>query len=485
MRITNGIMMNNNLFNINKNKQEMDRIMTQIDTTKKIQRPSDDPIIAIRALRLRATYNEIQQYKDRNVEDADSWMKETADALEQETETLENIIYYCNQGVNEYQTADEYQAIIQTLKQYREALYESGNADYSGRTVFTGYKTDTTLTFEKDDDTISYEITEKVAYEDIDNMGRVVGVLPDDIENYTGTAYTGIDITNEKLHILRLSYDNVDVDKLEIDPAVATITVRSLETNGQQAYDNIAPNQIYLIPETGEMIFGEDVYNSLVDTEFSVTYKKTGFEKGDLRPEHYFDCTKTETQGTAQTVTNYTLKEQDINYNVSFNQKITVNTQGKDVFKHAMGRDIDELIERLNDVVTALSKKEKIETKLAQVTNDADKASLEDMLEAAELERAYAQENLKNGFADGIAKFKEHQQVVSVEISDLAARRKRVSMIKERLEQQSLTVEELKSENEDTNLSEAVVQYNAISDVYDAALSTAAKVVQKSLLDFL
>ncbi len=56
MRITNGILINNSLNNINNNKTNMDTLNTQLASEKKIQRPSDDPIIAIRALRFRSTY---------------------------------------------------------------------------------------------------------------------------------------------------------------------------------------------------------------------------------------------------------------------------------------------------------------------------------------------------------------------------------------------------------------------------------------------
>ncbi len=53
MRMTNKIMQNNSLYNINNNKLLQDKLSTQMSTQKNITRPSDDPIIAIRALRLR------------------------------------------------------------------------------------------------------------------------------------------------------------------------------------------------------------------------------------------------------------------------------------------------------------------------------------------------------------------------------------------------------------------------------------------------
>ena len=148
-------------------------------------------------------------------------------------------------------------------------------------------------------------------------------------------------------------------------------------------------------------------------------------------------------------------------------------------------RDIDEIINRTTDVKNAMIKLEQIESKLKTTTNSTEISNLESYKAAVELEISYAQENLKNSFADGIKKFKAHQQTVSVEYADLGARMKRLSMIEDRLEQQALTVEELKSENEDTNLTQAAVEYKALNDVYDASLSTAAKVVQKSLLDFI
>ena len=60
MRITNRMMINNSLANINVNKNQMNTMDTQLSTQKKISRPSEDPIIAIRALRFRSNLNEIE-----------------------------------------------------------------------------------------------------------------------------------------------------------------------------------------------------------------------------------------------------------------------------------------------------------------------------------------------------------------------------------------------------------------------------------------
>lgn len=494
MRITNGIMINNNLSNLNANKIRMDEIMTSIETTKKIQRPSDDPITAVRALRLRSTLNEIKQYKDRNVGDAESWMSTTKEAMDKINTSLENILYYCNEGVNTYQTIDEYNAIISSLKEYRNEVYSTGNTDYGDRTIFTGYKTDSTLMFTNDMADLSYDITEKLTFSDIKNLERTVGVSRVDAYNYAAAKeYVGSDITNDTYHILKLAYDDIDQTAITVTVGgqplagvtINTVSKEQTEATGQSIYKDIDDDEIRFIPETGEVIFGENVYKTLNDTDFSISYTKTGFEENELQPEHYFDCVKRETIADQVKTTTYTEKDQTINYIVSFNQSLTVNVQGKDILQHDIGRDVDEMIYRVEDVTSALDKISKLESEFELAASEADKTKITSMIEAAELELEYARENLKNSFADGLEVFKKHQQTVTVELTNLGARMSRLSMIKDRLEQQSLTVEELKSKNEDTDMPTAATEYNALEDVYDAALSVTAKIVQKSLLNFL
>ena len=65
MRITTKIIQNNSLNNINTNKLLQDKLSQQMSTEKKVNRPSDDPIVAIRALRLRTNVNQVTQYYEK------------------------------------------------------------------------------------------------------------------------------------------------------------------------------------------------------------------------------------------------------------------------------------------------------------------------------------------------------------------------------------------------------------------------------------
>ena len=77
MRVTNTMIMNHSANNMNINKGYVDSLNNQMSSQKKIQRPSEDPVIAIRALRLRSTLSEIDQYYKRNIPDAESWLDVT------------------------------------------------------------------------------------------------------------------------------------------------------------------------------------------------------------------------------------------------------------------------------------------------------------------------------------------------------------------------------------------------------------------------
>ena len=62
MRITNNIILHNTTGNINGNKVNVNNLNNQMTSQKKIQRPSENPVIAVRSLRLRTTLSEIDQY---------------------------------------------------------------------------------------------------------------------------------------------------------------------------------------------------------------------------------------------------------------------------------------------------------------------------------------------------------------------------------------------------------------------------------------
>ena len=101
MRITNQMMVNSTMANIQVNKKQVNTLETQLSTQKKINKPSEDPVIAIRALRLRSSLEQVTQYLNKNIPDADSWLKTTEGAVDEAVSVITDLYAYCEQGATD------------------------------------------------------------------------------------------------------------------------------------------------------------------------------------------------------------------------------------------------------------------------------------------------------------------------------------------------------------------------------------------------
>lgn len=489
MRITNRMLINSSLYNINRNKSNMDKLNTQLVSEKVIQRPSDDPIVAIRALRFRSTLSEIEHYLKKNIPDARSWMETTEEVLGSIVEIIGDVSQYCNQAVNGYYDATNKRTIVEELKGLRDQIYNNANADCAGRTIFTGFKTDGMLTYTKECDK-TYEITQDFTKENIDTISKVVNAM--DISDVNDSTIDSVDINSIKLptqqntYRLRLGYSKLDSGagvKITVDGTEIQATVKESKESDAYVPGN---NDVYFLADTGEIMIGKDAYAKFIASDdISVTYTKTGYDKGELDPTQFFNCID-KTLPEEENWIEYTSRNQEINYEINFNQTITINTQGKDVFTQDMTRDIDDLIDVVNFAVTANDKKTKIENMYnAAATGSEAKKKYKQLLDLCEREIDFAEENMEKAFGKGLSIYEKHQSRVSLARADVGTKLNRLDLNESRLESQKVTVDNLKSTNEDTNLTATAVELEEAESIYDASLAAASKVVQKKLLDFL
>ena len=98
MRVTNSMISKNSMTNMNSNKVNVDKLNNQMTSQKKISRPSEDPVIAIRALRLRSNLFELDQYVERNIQDAKSWLEVTEGALINMERIMDDVYKECVAG---------------------------------------------------------------------------------------------------------------------------------------------------------------------------------------------------------------------------------------------------------------------------------------------------------------------------------------------------------------------------------------------------
>lgn len=529
MRITNKIMQNNSLSNINTNKILQDKLNTQMSTQKKINRPSEDPVIAIRALRLRSSLSDITQYYEKNVPDATSWLEVTDGSLNTVGELLEEMYSDCQKGSSDHWQAEDRAKVLESLKGLKNELYSTGDVDYAGRNVFTGYRTGTKLTFQNDTKQ-KYTITEQLSREDIDQTTYV--------KNYSGTtagnthaledvnsvnyddaanAITEQDIKAVEVYRIRLSYDNLDAMRagmtiqygptgVDANGNVDFSTAQSMAVTGSansydlpDPYTTLGENDVVYLKDTGEILLGKNQYERLMavkddpDTqninegEIRITYDKSEWQKGDLNPVHYFACS-TRPDGATSDI-NYNadyLKnvyaDQAIEYDVGFNQTIRVNTTADEVYTHNIGRDVDELIQAVEDVIEM----EGIVAKMKELVDaDAADTAAKEKYDAANKSLTLLQEKMRKLFSGGMTRTQSYQNQANQAIADCGTRGARLELIENRLKSQQTTFDTLASDNENADLTQVAIELSSAELSYNAALMATGKVVQNSLLNFL
>lgn len=495
MRITNTMMTNTTMRNVNKSKNNLYTTEQQMSSQKKISKPSDDPIIAIRALSLRTSLTEVEQYLKKNVPDAGAWLTLTETSLNNMDGIYKDIIKYCTQGsTDSYETTNR-SAIIQSIQQLRDAMYAEGNADSSGRYIFTGYRTDRALTFQNDAEVagLSYRIKQSFKGSDFTTTKYMKNGV--DINKIASIKASDTPETQE-VYRIRLAYggcaydaaDAASLPQITVDGQAYAGTIQAVSTPELEAImtaGNLADNTAYYVYDKGELVFSKASQQALGNSQIDVSYRKDSFAKGDIRPEHYFDCEDL-TNGQVYSMSSKTGDDsQDIEYTINFSQNLKVNSRATDVLSYNIGRDLDDLVNSLSSVMNIEEKISRLKDMKNSDMYAGQTDELESMIEAANKELDYAKNNMEALFAKGITQMKGYQSTVNTELSDVGSREVRLTLTKTRLTQQQTTFKDLKSKNEDVELEDIAVDFAAAETVYNAAIATASKTVRQSLLDYL
>lgn len=518
MRITNKIMQNNSLYNINNNKILQDKLSTQMSTQKAITRPSDDPVVAIRALRLRSSVSELTQYYKKNAPDAQSWIEVTGKGLSTVTDILTDMNRQANKGANKDYTSSELSIIVKQLQSLRDEFYATGNLDYAGRYVFTGYRTDTTMTFTKgevEETKPDYVIHEQGTMADFDSINYTYTANLDGMNasNYDKKDVIEQDVVNGDIHRIRLAYNQVErfdgIQLVDKDGKKQTYTADTVSTTADpdpyktiQDANKAGTSKIVFVPETGEVLFSDKAYETMntaagaisgSETEIRMNYKKSKWEVGDLRPEHYFACEGTTTKNGVTKKVFYNeeylegkKEKQSIEYDVGYNQKIEVNTTADEVFNHNLDRDVDDLVNAL----VALEKIESTQTDLKKVLSGLDEGTddykkVQTKLEAADKAFSYIRENIHDLMQHTITSIQQYLDDTNVAITDNGTRESRLDLISNRLMDQQTTFKTLQSENEDVDIADVTIQLTSTKLTYDAALMATGKIMQTSLMNYI
>ena len=468
MRITNPMMSSKMSLNINRNMTRLDNLYAQWASGKKIQFPSGSPIIASRALKFRTTVAENVQYQ-RNAEQGLSWMEVSESGYHESINILKKIRELTVQGDGAESMEDKH-AMATQINSLLEQMGLTMNSSYTGRYLYSGYRTDEPGTILKEESMLSFtDITQTITGNNIEN-----------IKAFQKPNAAGEPIITDA-SVIKLPYKYVtfpSTSGADITVDGTALPAGKLTTKQMADIDAYKPanDEIYYIEETGELVLGSDYVNA---KEFEVCYDKSGFKKGDLNPKVYFTCT--DSAGNT-----FTMDDQNMEYEFGVGTKFPVNSLAKDIITSEMYADI------MNFCDTVLNTKvsDRADVIAALRTDTAnDNKSYEELSNMAEAqivrEKEKIETTLQQKFSNMIATVDKHTAALSKSQTDLGVREARLELIRNRLESDETAYTKLMSENEDANLVEVAMILANAESVYQASLQIGMNMIQTSLANFL
>lgn len=140
MRVTQGMLASNSLKNLSNSYKQMGKYQDQLATGKKITRPSDDPVVAMKGMFYRSNLSEVEQYK-RNLSEAYLWMENSEAGVEHVNEGLQRVRELAVQGKNGTLSEADKQAIAREIDQIKKDIVTVANTQVAGRYIFNGTNT--------------------------------------------------------------------------------------------------------------------------------------------------------------------------------------------------------------------------------------------------------------------------------------------------------------------------------------------------------
>jgi len=163
LRVTNKLLIDNFLRNLNYNLRRMKEAQYKLSSGHQIEVASDDPVGASMIMKLKSDLADLNQYK-KNIEDARSWLEYTETALINVGNALGRLREIVIYGANDTLSNSDRYALAEEVKELKDHVIQEANASYAGRYIFGGYKTDnppydSSAVYNGDNGEIKYEVS--------------------------------------------------------------------------------------------------------------------------------------------------------------------------------------------------------------------------------------------------------------------------------------------------------------------------------------
>lgn len=142
MRVTQSMLSGNMLRNLSNSYSKLGKLQEQINTGKKVTRPSDDPVVAMKGISYRTELNNVEQFS-RNIGEAYNWLDTTDDTFDKVGQALQRANELMIQASSDTSTPDDRKKIESEINQLRQHVQNLANTKIANKYIFSGTKTTT------------------------------------------------------------------------------------------------------------------------------------------------------------------------------------------------------------------------------------------------------------------------------------------------------------------------------------------------------
>ncbi|HZQ99672.1 MAG TPA: flagellar hook-associated protein FlgL [Chloroflexota bacterium] len=142
MRITDRLLVDKVLGNIQRNTQRLSDLQDEVATGRRINKPSDDPTGTVSSLILHSTDDENQQ-DAANLDQAQAWLNSTDVALQDVNSILQRARELAVQGANQTLGPEETTSLANEVDQLLDHAMQLANTQNGDRYIFGGFNTRT------------------------------------------------------------------------------------------------------------------------------------------------------------------------------------------------------------------------------------------------------------------------------------------------------------------------------------------------------
>lgn len=427
-RITNTMMANNYLRNLNNNLNNMSTLQNQLSTGMKVNRASDNPSGASKIMKINTETAANDQYKT-NIKTATNWLDVTDTSLNQLVNVFSRVNKLTVQAGDGAYSDEERASIKNEINELKKTMRDVLNTNYDGSYIFGGTKTLSTP--------VALDSNGKLAYADangkaiVDSTVTIQGAA-------SATEISGVTITGNSLKF--------SVNGTEISSPLTlsgTGTTKEQMVTALQGYMNNDSNYSSMTDKEKEYA-ANNIYDAYISEKNNAEVPKNSDYLSQIGSKRQIEV--------SQGVT--------IDYNITASEILEFNASDQN------GKTIN-VMDIFDKITYALDNPDENIT----IQNDDGTTTQKTQMEYLE--------------NDLLTDLNSISQNLLTKRSEVGAMQNRMENALSNNEDQNYNLTEVLSNVQDIDYAETMMNYSVLQTVYTAALQTGSSILTKTIMDYI